>query len=366
MSKQEIAVASDIFLRPLGEIIPFVKDCLQANLVPMLRGSPGIGKSAAIHAVAAELNLLVIDMRFAGFDPTDLNGFPGLDHERGIAKYYPFETFPVEAHGSVMATQLPINPKTNQPYAGWLLFADELTNAPMAVQAASYKFFLDRMVGPFKLHEKVFICAAGNLESDNAAAVEMSTALMSRLVNFWVKEDLSFWLQWAQAGNIRSIITSYLEWRRSNFFTFNPNEPDQPFACPRTWEFVNDLLNVWGGNPLGKAVPIGGCINTIATDFIAFAEMRKSLPKKSDILTNPKTAPVPDASEPGPLYALSGALGDWFEKGNEKEMMTYIVRMDPSFQIVTMRNVIRRIGMQVMGQQDVAKWMQDNAEEFMA
>lgn len=366
MSMQEVTNPLDVFARPLGEIIPYVKDCLLANLVPMLRGSPGIGKSAAIHAVAEELNLCVIDMRFAGFDPTDLNGFPGLDQEKGIARYYPFETFPVEAYNGLPATELPVNQKTGLPYAGWLLFADELTNAPMAVQAASYKFFLDRMVGPFHLHEKCFIVAAGNHETDNAAAVEMSTALMSRLVNFSVLEDLGFWLKWAQKGHIRSIITSYLEWRKGNFYTFNANEPNQPFASPRTWEFVNKLLNVWGGNPIGKAVPLGGCISTIATDFIAFAEMRKHLPKKADILANPDKAPVPDSSEPGPLYALSGALGDWFEKGNEKEMMTYINRMDPSFQIVTMRNVIRRIGMQVMGQPDVAKWMSDNAEEFMA
>lgn len=350
----------DVFKRPLGEIIPFLKDCLLAGLVPMLRGSPALGKSAAIHAVADELNLCMIDMRFAGFDPTDLQGFPAIDQAKGIATYYPFDTFPVAS------TPLPINPKTNEPYAGWLLFADELTNAPMAVQAASYKFFLDRMVGPHKLNELCHIVAAGNHESDNAAAVEMSTALMSRLVNFSVLEDMKFWLKWAQKGNIRSLITSYLEWKPGAFYTFNADQPNQPFASPRTWEFVNKLLNVWGGNPLGKAVPLGGCLNAIATDFIAFAEMRKDLPKKADILSNPDKAPVPDSSNPGPLYALSGALGDWFEKGNEKEMMTYINRMDPSFQIVTMRNVIRRQGMAIMGQADVAKWMQGNAEDFMS
>ena len=122
---------NEILHIPLGQCMPHVRDCLLAGLVPMLRGSPGIGKSAAIHAVAAEQELLVIDARFAGYDPTDINGFPDLDREKGIATYYPLETFPLEE------AILPINPATDRPYKGWLLFCDELNSAPPAVQAAS-------------------------------------------------------------------------------------------------------------------------------------------------------------------------------------------------------------------------------------
>ena len=39
---------------------------------------------------------------------------------------------------------------------------DEITNAPMAVQAASYRLILDREVGQYKLHDKVFIASAGS------------------------------------------------------------------------------------------------------------------------------------------------------------------------------------------------------------
>lgn len=343
---------------PMGDTVQYVRDILAAGLVPMLRGSPGITKSAVIAEIAEEMNLLMIDMRFAGFDPTDMNGFPGLDMEKGIARYYPLEGFPLDTD------ELPINPKTGQPYAGWLVFCDELTSAPEMVQAASYKFFLDRMVGQRKLHPLAHIAAAGNHDDDQAVTVAMSTALISRLVNLSVTEDMKHWLEWAQKGNIRSLITSYLEWRPNAFYTFDNKNPDQPFACPRSWTFVNKLLDVWGGNPVGKLPVIAGCVNAIASEFIAFAMMRKDLPKKADVLANPKTAAVPSAYDPGPLYALTGALGDWFDKDNADAMMQYIERIPAEFQIVTMRNITRRQGMAVLGNPAVSAWMKANAADF--
>jgi MoxR-like ATPase len=47
--------------------------CIKNKLVPMLSGSPGIGKSQIAHQIAAEYGLKVIDLRLAQCDPTDLN-----------------------------------------------------------------------------------------------------------------------------------------------------------------------------------------------------------------------------------------------------------------------------------------------------
>lgn len=341
----------------MGDVVPHVRDCLKAGLVPMLRGSPGISKSAVFHMIADEDELLVIDARFAGYDPTDINGFPDLDRETGIASYYPLDTFPLEDR------ELPMNPKTGRPYRGWLVLCDELTSAPGAVQAASYKLFLDRMVGQRKLHPEVRLAAAGNLDTDNAITHEMSTALISRLINFVVLPDFKFWMKWAQGeGGIRPIITSFLEWRQNAFYTFDNAQPNQPFASPRTWEFVNSLLNVWNGNPIGKLVPIAGCINMTAVDFLAFANFRRDLPKKADIMADPTKAPIPDEYNPGPMFALTGALADWFECDKAEQWMKYIERLNGEFAVITMRSIIRKNGMAVMGIPVVSKWMDENCD----
>ena len=148
---------------------------IKAKLVPMLHGSPGVGKSQIIYQIAEEFNLKVIDLRLSQMDPSDLLGFGALKGDR--ATYFPMEFFPLEGD------PIPAG------YSGWLIFFDEINSAPSATQAAAYKVILDRMVGLRKLHSHVAIVAAGNLASDNAIVEDMSTALQSRMVLHWFQSQ---------------------------------------------------------------------------------------------------------------------------------------------------------------------------------
>ena len=55
---------------------------LQAGLVPMIAGSPGIGKSDVVRAIAEQFNLYVIDHRLSTSDPTDKSGLPAVQGEK--------------------------------------------------------------------------------------------------------------------------------------------------------------------------------------------------------------------------------------------------------------------------------------------
>lgn len=113
----------------ISQAISMITKYLRVGLVPMLRGSPGMGKSSIVHQIAKEYNLLVIDLRLSQCDPTDLMGFPQIKGNK--AGYVPMETFPIEGDA------LPVNPETGEQYAGWLLFLDEFNGATTAVQASA-------------------------------------------------------------------------------------------------------------------------------------------------------------------------------------------------------------------------------------
>ena len=57
----------------ISEAKAVIINCIKAKLVPMMVGSPAIGKSSVINQIAEEFNLKVIDLRLAQCDPTDLN-----------------------------------------------------------------------------------------------------------------------------------------------------------------------------------------------------------------------------------------------------------------------------------------------------
>jgi MoxR-like ATPase len=106
-----------------SQAISMITAFIRAHLVPMLTGSPGIGKSQIIHQIAADYKLKVIDLRLSQCDPTDLLGFPNIKGDR--SGYVPMETFPLEGDTP---------PKG---FNGWLLFLDEFNSASPAVQAAA-------------------------------------------------------------------------------------------------------------------------------------------------------------------------------------------------------------------------------------
>lgn len=311
------------------EVSDHLKACIDAGLVAMMHGSPGIGKSAIARKVAEDGNLELIDCRLAQFDPTDLNGFPRIDGETGRSFYAPPRQFPL-AGDSIPAGK-----------RGWLLFLDELSSAPIAVQAAAYKLVLDRMIGEFQLHPDVHIVCAGNLTTDGAIVNRQGTAMQSRLIHFLVKSDYKAWLDWADMkGDIDQRILAYVRFKKE-VNNFDPNHNDNTFACERTWEFVSKLIKNKPVVTLADQPLLGGAIGSgVAQEFIGFCQIYKDLITVEDILKDPENIAIPE--ERPTLYALSTAMSKEINQDNVEELMKFINRLDIEFQVITLHNAVQQ------------------------
>ncbi len=338
------------------QAMPLVADAIRAKVVPFLHGSPAIGKSALINLLAARYNLCIIDVRLSQCDPVDLNGFAMVDQVRNIAHYVPMDVFPLQS------TELPINPKTGKQYDGWVLFFDEMNSAPLSVQAAAYKVTLDRQVGMHKLHDKVAMVCAGNLDTDGAITNPMSTAMISRLVHLHVREDLAVWLDWAEKQKLSSLITSFLEFKPNCFYTFDPANPERVYAAPRPWEFADRLLKIWTTVTKEKMPLLAGTVSEgVAVEFRAFCALRDNLPSLYEISQNPDLARVP--ADPGTLYAMTGALAEYAKLDNIVNLLKYIDRMPAEHQIITMKSLIRRKP-ELKSNGAINQWAIDHADLF--
>lgn len=249
-------------------------------------------------------------------------------------------------------------------YNGWLLFLDELNSASQAVQAASYKLILDRMVGGHKLHPKVAIIAAGNLESDNAIVQPMSTALQSRLVHLELVADAQEWIKWASGTGIDYRITSFIEFKPNQLYTFQADHTDKTYASPRTWEFADRIIKITSDitSKDNLALLAGTLSEGVAREFLAFCQIHKSLPKIHDIISNPDKIKMPD--EPSILYALTGAIGSNAEAKNIGALLKFINRMPAEFQVVTLREAIRR-NKTLMAEQAIQDWISKSANVLL-
>ncbi|MEW2411197.1 AAA family ATPase [Streptomyces griseoviridis] len=139
-----------------------------ADLPVLLWGEPGIGKTAALTQLAAELELPLTTVIASVHEPSDFAGLPVVGDD------------PAE-QGVPMA---PPDWAVRLVRAGrGLLFLDELSTAPPAVQAALLRLVLERRVGALRLPPGIRIVAAANPRSSAADGWELSPPLANRFVH---------------------------------------------------------------------------------------------------------------------------------------------------------------------------------------
>lgn len=329
-----------------AHITSFIKANVPVNLI----GSPGVGKSDVIKQVAKALNLKLIDFRLSTADPTDLSGLPFVDNGRSV--FLPNEAFPIATD------EIP------QGFSGWLLFLDEISNAPMSVQAAAYKLILDRQVGMHDLHPDVKIVSAGNKIDDGAAVTgEMSTALKSRMAHINIEMSLDAWLDWALHANVHHSITSFIKFKPSALYQFDPKVDADTFPCPRTWGMVNSVVQTVGMNDPALQSLVSAVISDgYAVEFINYCKNFVGLPTYEDIIKNPTKVDVP--KEMSTLYALSGSIGAQTKKESVDKVMEFVDRMPKEFQLRTFNDFTKRDPLLVTVPA-VRQWLLANAKHMI-
>lgn len=340
-----INVNTDILRINAAEAAKCISTCWRNQLAPMLHGSPGIGKSQILHALARKYKLLIIDIRLSQSDPVDLNGCITIHNGRGT--YAPMDMFPLDD------AQLPAG------YNGWLLFFDEINSAPAAVQAAAYKPILDRMVGQKKLHKMVFVAAAGNLMTDGAITNRVGTAMQSRLIHFELKVDHEPWAAWAASAQISTRTVGYINANPGMLHQFDPMHNDKTFPCPRTWEFADKIISNNNYPDMKLAMLAGTVGRAAANSYITYEEVYKDIPTIDKILQDPKGISI--TKEPAALAALASMVGSHMHPGNAQKLMGWVHRIGIEFQTFCMRDAINRTP-EVYELPEIEAWAVKNAK----
>lgn len=145
-----------------------------ADLPVLLWGEPGIGKTAALNQLAAALELPLTTVIASVHEPSDFSGLPIVGDDpaqQGIPLAPPDWAVRLVRAGR------------------GLLFLDELSTAPPAVQAALLRLVLERRIGSLQLPPGVRIVAAANPRSSAADGWELSPPLANRFVHLqWVHD----------------------------------------------------------------------------------------------------------------------------------------------------------------------------------
>lgn len=282
---------------------------VRANLPVLLWGAPGTGKTSMVVALAEQLNMPVEVVVGSIREPSDFSGLPVIRDE-----------------GTWFAP-----PRWAERLASagvGVLFLDELTTAPPAVQAAMLRVVLERTVGDLVLPDGVRIVAAANPPGIAADGWELSAPLANRLVHLdWhvaaadVAEGFTHGFAApgtadvaaptpAQIATAKAQIGAFLRIRPALALAVpsSPERAGRSWPSPRSWEMAAVAIAAGTANEGDEAMVAALVIGAVgeAAGFEALSWLRTlDLPDPETLLNDPGT-PLPN--RPDHLHALLGAL----------------------------------------------------------
>ena len=309
-------------------------------------GSPGVGKSSLIRQISSDKSMEFIDLRLSLLDPTDLRGIPFFD----------------AANKSAVWAKPEFLPDSNTQAYG-ILFLDEINSAPPTIQAAAYQLILDRKIGEYTLPVNYAIVAAGNYESDRGVTYRMPTPLANRFVHLDFDLDFKEWKSWAYESKIDARIISFLSYKPQNLFTFDAKAKEKSFATPRSWSFVNDILNSNLQIDLLKDVISGAVGKESSDEFMNFCKVIDKLPNIDEII-NAKSNEVPQNNSV--LYALCTGIVYALKQNSNVENVTnilnYSLELPNEFSVMLIRD-LQKEGIDVESSTSWKTWV--NANKFL-
>jgi hypothetical protein len=248
----------------------------EAKRPVFLWGPPGIGKSELVQEITDELGGLMIDLRMAQMEPTDIRGIPFYNKDSGRMDW----AHPVDLPDEELASQYPIV----------VLFLDEMNSAAPTVQAAGYQLILNRRVGKYVLPDNVVMVAAGNRESDRGVTYRMPMPLANRFIHVEMRPDFTSWQQWAVDRGVHKDVVGYLSFAKQDLYDFDSKSSSRAFATPRSWVFVSDLIKDDNIDADTLFTLVAGAVGEgLAAKFAAHRKVVDKMPDPHDILSGKVT-----------------------------------------------------------------------------
>ena len=268
-----------------------------ARVPVLLWGAPGTGKPSTIRAMAEQMGWPCETVIASIREPSDFAGLPiVVGDEVRFAPPGWARRLAEAGHG--------------------LLFLDELSTAPPAVQAALLRVVLERVVGDLTLPDKVSVVAAANPPEQAADGWDLSAPLANRLCHLaWevdpraVADGLAGgWAPprvpvlpdgWeAGLGVARSLAAAFLHVRPALACAppTDASSAGKGWPSPRTWDMTARLLaagEAAGAGGEARSALVRGAVGEGAgAEFLAWlAEM--DLPDPEAVLADPDSFVLP-------------------------------------------------------------------------
>lgn len=306
-------------------LVNAVEAAIACDIVPILWGPPGIGKSALIKAIADKCGYDLLIGHPAVDEPTDWKGLPMPTADSKSAQFLPYGNLLAMLDGSVKKPTL--------------FFFDDLGQSPQSVQAALMQVIHGREINGKKISDKIRFVCASNRETDRAYVQRLITPIAGRCIHLDYEVDIDDWCAWALP--VLPVETvAFIRFSPESLLVFDPASKEKAQAQPRTWEFAGRLT----AHGLPQAIEYEMYKGTVgeaqAAKYCAFLKIFRELPNPDAVIMNPQGADVPKSLDV--IYALCGALARKATDNNIGRILQYADRLPVEYGATLVGDIIAR------------------------
>ena len=315
----------------------------------MLIGAPGLGKTAIMSQIAAELDIGYVGYTITHHTRQSAIGLPMIEtREYGGVKH------PITRYTMSEIVASVYEAMESQDRREGILFIDEVNCVSETLSAAMLDLLQNKKFGPHPIPPGWVLVAAGNPPEFNSSAREFDIATLDRIRVIEVEPDTDVWLRYAMSAGIHDAITYYLQIKPQNLLRIE-NTPDGPvFVTPRGWEDLSMVLREHERLGLDTDVDlISQYVRypEIAAEFKHYMDFHRKYSEDHDVdaILEGRTRNVSKVAEAGAEEKISlvsviiGRLNAEAEEG--MDLLDLGRRLDsvPSDGLEAVRNDLRRI-----------------------
>ncbi len=205
-----------------------------------LMGAPGIGKTAIMEQIAAELGVGLVSYSMTHHTRQSALGLPFIVRKSYGGKEYDVSEYTMS---EIIASVYDLMEESGVKEG--ILFLDEIncvseTLAPSMLQFLQYKIF-----GRHHVPEGWIVVTAGNPPEYNSSVREFDIVTWDRLKRVDVEPDFDAWKEYAYTRNIHPAVLTYLEIKKADFYQVETTVDGKSFVTARGWSDLSDMIRLY-------------------------------------------------------------------------------------------------------------------------